>query len=144
MSKLTASNLKYSKNQISEIESAVRETLSMINDSIEEAHNQGKVSTEFQLPNAFDIPNMSTLEAKKKVYSMIIEDLTSPERGFLVRLFMKHDESKLIITWLSEEDELLREHEKDIIEFYSLPWADRKNKDVPQSIPFTERIKHYK
>jgi hypothetical protein len=143
-SKLKANDLKYSKLQVSEIETSVASILAMVDDSIEEAHNNGQISVEVPLPFAFDVPNMNRLDAKKKIYSLVVEDLTSPQRGFLVRLFMKPEDSKVFITWMTEEDELLREHEKEIIEFYSLPWADRKNKQRPQSLPFAERIKHYK
>jgi hypothetical protein len=142
--KVKANDLKYSKLQITEIETYVSNILSSIDDSIEEAHNNGNISVEVPLPFSFDVPNMNRLDAKKKIYSLVVEDLTSPQRGFLVRLYMKADESKIYITWMTEEDELLREHEKDIIEFYSLPWADRKNKQRPASLPFMERIKHYK
>lgn len=142
--KIKANDLKYSKLQITEIESSVSSILSMIDDSIEESHNNGQISVEVSLPFAFDVPNMNRLDAKKKIYSLVVEDLTSPQRGFMVRLFMKPEDSKIFITWMTEEDELLREHEKEIIEFYSLPWSDRKNKQRPQSLPFIERIKHYK
>lgn len=143
-SKIKAHDLKYSKTQISEIECNVNNILAMIDDTIEEAHNNGQISVEAPLPISFDIPNMNRLEAKKKIYSLVIEDLTSPQRGFLIRLFMKPDEPKIFITWMTEEDELLREHEKEIIEFYSLPWSERKTKTRPTSLPFVDRIKHYK
>lgn len=142
--KVKAADLKYSKTQLSEIETAVQNILSTVDDAIEEAHNIGNTNVEVPLPFTFEITNMNRLEAKKKIYSLVVEDLTSSQRGFLVRLFMKPEDSKLFITWLTEEDELLKEHEKDIIEFYSLPWSERKNKQRPQSLPFSERIKHYK
>jgi hypothetical protein len=142
--KLKANDLKYSKIQISEIESNVSNILSSIDDAINDAHDHGKTSVEVNLPLYFDIPNMSKLEAKKKIYALVIEDLTSISRGFIVRLFMKPENSKIFITWITEEDELLKEHEKDIIEYYSLPWSERKNKSRPKSLSFNERIKHYK
>lgn len=140
---LRASDLKYSKLQINEIEHQVKIILTMINDCIEESHEQGKESVEVALPVAFDIPHLSQLEAKKKIYSLIAEDLSSPKRGFVVRLFMKPEGSKIFVTWMTEEDQLLRDHEKDIIEFYALPFAERKNKQRPQSLSLDERIKHY-
>lgn len=142
--KVKAHDLKYSKLQITEIESSVSNILSMVDDSIEESHNNGQISVEVSLPLSFDVPNMNRLEARKKIYSLVVEDLTSLQRGFMVRLFMKPEESKIFVTWMTEEDEMLREHEKEIIEFYSLPWGDRKNKQRPNSLPFAERIKHYK
>lgn len=142
--KIKANDLKYSKLQIIEIEHNVSNILTMIDEAIAEAHEKGDVSVKVPLPLSFDIPNMNRLDSKKKIYSLIVEDLTSPQRGFIVRLFMKPEESKIYITWLSEEDELLKEHEKDIIEYYSLPWEERKKSQRPQSLPFAERIKHYK
>jgi hypothetical protein len=142
--KIKATDLKYSKLQIIEIEHNVSNILSMIDEAIAEAHEKGEVNIKVPLPLSFDIPNMNRLDAKKKIYSLVVEDLTSPQRGFIVRLFMKPEESKIFITWLSEEDELLKEHEKDIIEYYSLPWEDRKKSQRPQSLPFAERINHYK
>lgn len=141
---INATNLKYSKLQIGEVESIVKSWLATIDDSIEEAHEKGQVSVEVSLPIAFDIPNLERSAARRRVYALIVEDLTSIQRGFVVRLFMKKDESKIYVTWLTEEDELLRKHEKDIIEYYTLPWEDRKNKDRPNSLPFNERISHYK
>lgn len=143
-SKVKATDLKYSKLQISEIEASVSSILSTINDSILEAHEKGHVSVEVPMPIAFDVPNMNRLEARKKVYSLVVEDLTSATRGFVVRLYMKPNEAKIFVTWMTEEDELLCEHEKEIIEYYSLPWTDRKKLQRPQSLPFAERIKHYK
>ena len=140
---IKASDLKYSKSQISEIETQVKIILNTVNDSIEEAHEQGKESVEVPLPVAFDVPHLGQLEAKKKIYSLVAEDLSSPKRGFVIRLYIKPEGSKIFITWMTEEDQLLREHEKDIIEFYILPFADRKNRQRPQSLPFEERIKHY-
>jgi hypothetical protein len=140
---IRACDLKYSKLQISEIETQVKSILMTVNDCIEEAHEQGKENVEVPLPVAFDVPHLSQLEAKKKIYSLVAEDLSSPKRGFVVRLYMKPEGSKIFVTWMTEEDQLLREHEKDIIEFYTLPFADRKNKQRPQSLPFEERIKHY-
>ena len=142
--KLKAHDLKYSKAQISDIEACVKNILASIDDSIEEAHNNGQVNVEVSLPFAFDVTNMNQLDSRKKIYSLIVEDLTSPQRGFMVRLYMKPDSSRIFITWMTEEDELLREHEKEIIEFYSLPWAERKNKTRPNSLQFSDRIKYYK
>ena len=139
-----ASDLKYSKLQISEIDSQVRSILLTINDCIVDAHEQGKESIEVPLPIAFDIPHLNQFQAKVKIYSLVVEDLTSDKKKFSVKLdYSKKESSKLFITWMSEEDEMLREHEREIIEFYVLPFSERKNKDRPRSLPFDERIKQY-
>ena len=84
MSKVTSFNLRYGKLQLEEIKSQVNEILIMINDLIVEAHDRCETKLIVPLPFNFDIPNLTKLSARKKIYALIIEDLTSPKRGFTV------------------------------------------------------------
>jgi hypothetical protein len=144
MSKVTSFNLRYGKLQLEEIKSQVNEILIMINDLIVEAHDRCETKLIVPLPFNFDIPNLTKLSARKKIYALIIEDLTSPKRGFTVHLkYVPDNSASLIISWFTEEDELLRQHEEDILEYYSKPFDQRTALKRPQSIPFEERIKHY-
>ncbi len=144
MSKVNSFNLRYGKLQLDEIKVQVTEILTMINDAIIESHDRCETKVSFALPFNFDIPNLSKLNARKKIYALIIEDLTSAKRGFTVYLkYIPDNSATLIISWFTEEDELLRQHEDDILEYYSKPFDQRSNLKRPQSIPFEERIKHY-
>lgn len=142
--KLTSFNLRYGKLQIDEIKTHVREILEMIDDSILEAHEKCETRVIIPLPFNFDIPHLRKADARKKIYSLVIEDLTSPNRGFVVHLkYVPNQTASLVVTWFTEEDELLHQHEEDIIKFYGKPLDERHGLKRPQSIPFEERIKQY-
>jgi hypothetical protein len=144
MSDVTSFNLRYGKLQLDEIKTQVKEILSMINDTIQEAHDRCETRISVSLPFNFDVPNLSKLQARKKIYALVIEDLTSSKRGFAVHLkYVPNNSATLDITWLTEEDELLRHHENEILEYYCRPFGERDSTKRPQSLPFEERIKHY-
>lgn len=144
MSSLTSFNLRYGKLQIEEITTQVKEILAMIDDSIQEAHDRCETRVTVSLPFNFDIPNLSKLLARKKIYALIIEDLTCAKRGFITHLrYLPGNTADLDISWLTEEDELLRLHEIEILEYHAKPFRERDKTKKPQSLPFDERIKHY-
>lgn len=145
MTDVTSFNLRYGKLQLDEIKTHVKEILGQIGDSIQESHDKCETNIYFSLPYNFDIPNLNKLQSRKKIYALIIEDLTSPKRGFVVKLNYdpKNQKASLYITWLTEEDELLRQHEEEILEYYSKPFETRDSSRRPQSLPFDERIRHY-
>lgn len=144
MTDVTSFNLRYGKLQLDEIKTQVKEILSMINDTIQESHDRCETRVSVSLPFNFDIPNLGKLQSRKKIYALVIEDLTSSKRGFAVHLkYIPSNSATLDITWLTEEDELLRQHETEILEYYSRPFGERDSTKRPQSLPFEERIKHY-
>lgn len=144
MTDVTSFNLRYGKLQLDEIKTQVKEILSMINDTIQESHDRCETRVSVSLPFNFDIPNLGKLQSRKKIYALVIEDLTSSKRGFAVHLkYIPNNSATLDITWLTEEDELLRQHENEILEYYSRPFGERDSTKRPQSLPFEERIKHY-
>lgn len=144
MTEVTSFTLRYGKLQLDEIRETVKRLLSDINDYIQEAHDRCETCVSVSLPFNFDIPNLNKLQARKKIYALIIEDLTSIKRGFAVRLkYMPDNSASLVVTWFTEEDELLRQHENEILEYYSKPFGERDSTKRPQSLSFDERIKHY-
>lgn len=144
MTEVTSYTLRYGKLQIDEIKSQVKDILEMINDCIQEAHERCETRVTISLPFNFDVPNLSKLQARKKIYALVIEDLTCTKRGFAVHLkYVPNNSASLDITWLTEEDELLRMHEMEVLDYYSKPFGERDSNKRPQSLPFEERIKHY-
>ena len=144
MTEVTSYTLRYGKLQLDDIKDNVRRILSDINDYIQEAHDRCETHISVPLPFNFDIPNLNKLQARKKIYALVIEDLTSAKRGFAVRLkYIPDNSASLDITWFTEEDELLRQHENEILEYYSKPFGERDSTKRPQSLSFEERIKHY-
>ena len=144
MSELSSYNLRYGKLQLDEIKDNVKRILSDIDDYIREAHDRCETQLIVPLQFNFDVPNLNKIESRRKIYALIIEDLTCLKRGFTVYLKYKpEDSASLHISWFTEEDELLKQHEEDIIKFYSKPFNKRVSSERPQSISFEERIKHY-
>jgi hypothetical protein len=107
-----------------------------------------QTSIELDLPLYFDIPNFTVQQSRQTIYNLVIEELTAREEdggcNFSVKLNSTKDSASLFITWLSENDELMRRHEKEVIEYYKLPFADRKGKPKPVSLTVDARLAQLK
>lgn len=148
MANLGASSLRWTETQKAAIRQHAKSVVMDAKQMVREAHAELKVSCDFDLPLYFDIPNFSPQQARQTVYALVIEELTAPEENggcnYSVKLNSTKDSASLFITWMSEDDELMRRHEKEIINYYKLPFAERKGKPRPISLTVDARLQQLK
>ena len=117
--RVKAKDLKFNKSQLLEIDRSIRDLLSTIDDEIKKNHDGGIFTIKYKLISAFDVPNMTSSNARMKIYSSIISDLS--DRGFLVRYRENNNRYYLIIKWITDEEILKKDNEINILNFFSLP-----------------------
>jgi hypothetical protein len=130
---LAAKALRINSKVVSEINTTIREIIGTINREIEAKHENCEQVVVFDLPTTFNIHGIDQDKARRKIYSAVIEDLTSPQRGFNVQLKTSKGNACLLITWYTPEDAALKQKELSILEYYSLSVKDRKEYTKPSS-----------
>jgi hypothetical protein len=108
-----ANHLKNNGIQKRQIKEHVVAILRKINDELREAHMEGKHVIITQLPIIFDISNMNLHDSRRAVWATIISTLRC--KNYRVWICSSNDDCKLKITWISEEDELLLQNQKQIL-----------------------------
>lgn len=129
--RIRAIDLKYNEIQLREIDKLIMEILEAIDDDIKEKHNEGHFSVDYVLPSSFDIPNMTAVKARHKIYSYVISDLASDDRGFIVRYHKKDGKYWINIKWVSVEDQYKIDQENEILKYYNCPLEDRTLANKP-------------
>jgi hypothetical protein len=141
ISHVCAKDLKFNKSQLRELDKWIKDILQLIDEKIEDSHNKGIFEIRYPLPSTFDIPNMSSVEARRKIHANIISDLACEERGFIVRYIKSELKYYVEVKWMSNEEFIQTEHEKHILKFYNL-LPDERKKEINQ--PPVERYKGVK
>ena len=136
VSRVCSKDLKYNKDQLKEIDKWIRDILHLIDEKIEEAHNNGVFKISYPLPSSFDISNMKSKEARRRIHAKVIGDLACPERGFIIRYVKLEKKYYVDIKWMSDVDLLETQKEYQILNYYNLSEVERK--DANQK-PHTER-----
>ncbi len=148
MSNYGASALRWTETQKAEIRKHAKGLVMDAKQMVKESHDELKESCDFDLPLYFDIPNFSVQQARQTIYALVIEELTAREEdggcNYAVKLNSTKDSASLFITWMSEDDELMRRHEKEVIDYYKLSFAERKGKPRPTSLTVDARLAHFK
>lgn len=148
MANLTASSLRWTETQKAEIRKHAKSIVMDVKQAVKCAHDDMQTSVEVGLPLYFDIPNFTVAQQRQTVYSLVIEELTAPEEvggcNYSVILRPGKDSATLFITWMSETDELMRKHEKEVIDYYKLSFQDRKGKQRPVSLTIDARLEQMK
>lgn len=138
--RIRAIDLKHNEIQLKEIDKWITDILDAIDDEIKDKHNEGHFSIDYSLQSSFDIPNMTSTKARRKIYSYVISDLASDDRGFIVHYYKKDKKYWINIKWLSVEDQYKISQENGVLEYYNHSIEDRKSADRP----ITERYKGIK
>lgn len=129
MHRVNAKDLKHNKHQLMKIDRNIREILSTIDDEIKDAHDAGKINIKYPIPYAFNIENLKSNEARRRIHSHIISDLAS--RGFIVYYTKEMKKYYLLITWITEAEKYKKEAEIDILKYYQLPENERNSMPPP-------------
>lgn len=125
---LTANDLRINDAQKKSIEREVKSLLSIINDEIKLAFENGNEFAIVNLPPVFHpVSNMSYEDMAKKIYASILMDLK--KRDFKILFERNSDRAVLKISWLTEEDLAERQREDEILAYYSKPLSKRDIKD---------------
>ncbi len=97
------SNITYVKQEVENIYRAIK-------GRILDAHNAGKCSIDFDLPDTFYLENLERKDMQLVVYTDILEKLESED--FEVKIDIKPANCRLFVAWPSEldEDERTRRH----------------------------------
>jgi hypothetical protein len=148
MSGYSASSLRWTETQIAEIRKHAKGLVMDAKQMVKNAHDDMLTSVDLDLPLYFDIPNFTPQQSRQTIYSLVIQELTAREEdggcNFSVKLNATKDSASLFITWLSESDELMRRHEKEVINYYKLSFAERKGKPKPVSLTVDARLAQLK
>lgn len=148
MANLGASSLRWTETQKAEIRKHAKGLVMDAKQMVKDSHDELKVSCDFDLPLYFDIPNFSVQQARQTIYALVIEELTAREVDggcdYAVKLNATKDSASLFITWMSEDDELMRRHEKEVIDYYKLSFSERKGKSRPTSLTVDARLDQFK
>ncbi len=139
--RVSAKDLKHNEKQLREVDSWIRDILDLIDDEIKKSFNDGLFSVDHQLKSSFDVPNMKSQAARRKIHSYIISDLACKERGFIVHYTKRDGKYFLHIKWMNIEDEYKINQESEIIKYYNIPVEER---DGENRQPVTERYKGMK
>lgn len=136
VSRVCSKDLKYNRGQLKDLDKWIRDILYLIDEEIEKAHNNGIFKINYPLPSSFDIPNMKSAEARRRIHAKVIGDLVCEERGFIVRYIKVEKKYYADIRWLSDLDLLEVDRECQVLRHYNL--TEEEQKDTNQT-PYTER-----
>ncbi len=108
-----ADKLKNSSIQKKQIRENVIEIIRKIDDELRVAHREGKHLIITEIPMMFDISNMSNKDAQRAIWSTTIDVLREKK----YRVWINYDDvsCRLKITWISDEDELILNHQNQIL-----------------------------
>ena len=137
-SRLKKNDLKYHKPQIQALHTSINDILILIDEKIKIAYNQGSNSINFPLSGTFDIPKMSSYDARNKIHFSIISDLTCEERGFQVQ-YVKTKAGRYVLTikWKTLEDVYKKENEIGLLQFYAMSISQQEQcEDKPESTKY--------
>lgn len=112
-----ANNLRNNGIQKKQIKENVIDILRKINEELRTAHMEGKHIIVTEMPIIFDIANMNNSDAQRAIWANVVSILKAKQ--FRVWICPKRDYCKLKITWISEEDELLFQSQKNILEMHT-------------------------
>jgi hypothetical protein len=104
---LEARNLVYNITQIKHIEDCVVELIQLIKYEILSAHERNQQEIIINLPTIFDIDKMSIAYSQKKIYSLLLQDI-SLAKGFNILLKLKNV-PQLMIYWKGKQTSIDRD-----------------------------------
>lgn len=136
--RLRKKDLKYYKPQIQALHTNINDILILIDDKIKSAHAQGGNDIIFHLSGTFDIPKMTPHDARNKIHSSIISDLTSEERDFQVQ-YKRTQKGRyiLIIKWKTVEELYEKEDDADLLKFYAKPINEQEQySEKPRGVKY--------
>jgi hypothetical protein len=137
---LKASDLRYSRHQLREIEVQSISIISYIEEEIRKSFEDGQQYTEVDIPYIFNIDGMKEGESRDFIHWLILEELTSAKKGFNVKYIKSINKYALLINWHSEDDQLIKKHRDNILSYYSTNFEDRSKKQKPQSLSIDYRM----
>lgn len=123
--RVRASQLKFNRSQLIELDIQIRETLTLIDDLIKEAHENGRFFVDYKLVSAFDISNMKSSDARKRVHANVISDLAS--RGFDILYIKNEDGFYIQIKWVTNDEIINQKNEINILNYFNCPYDKRGN-----------------
>lgn len=127
MHRLRKQDLKFHKPQLLALHAYINDLLILIDDKIKMSYNQGNDNVVVPLSGTFDVPKMSSVDARKKIHSTIIQDLISDERGFDVQYSQtKNGRFMILIKWGTLGDEHEKKTESEVLQFYAAPIDEQK------------------
>jgi hypothetical protein len=100
---IKADSLKINENKKKIINKQVVEILAHIDEELKKAHEQDKNVVSVTVPITFSIPYVSNKNAQRIIYSRLLESLI--DRGYDVKISLSEEQTKLIIRWLTDEEE---------------------------------------
>jgi hypothetical protein len=115
---LKAGSLKSNNPQIAATTKESNQILASIDDSLKNAHEEGRHAIIYSCPINFSVPFMSNKDAQRMIYYKILTSLK--ERGFNVEIEIHKTETLFRVSWLSKEeideiemqDDVLKKHIK--------------------------------
>jgi hypothetical protein len=111
---LDANQLRNSSAQKRQIKKWTMDLLQQINDDIKIAHQECRHNVITELPILFGITNMAENDAKREIWSNIIQCLRMKNYRLVIQ--PREDTCLLKITWYSQEDENTIAIQKRIID----------------------------
>lgn len=112
-----ANTLRKNSEQKRQIHEYVVSTLRDIGDLIRSAHQEGRKFVIAELPFILDIANMQQEQARREIWSAIIEQLKI--KNYRVAINPRKDICLIKITWFTDEDEAEINHQNQIINMHT-------------------------